>query len=173
MDPFPPFSGGLPEPSAPRVPPPSVQTAVKLMYAGAALSAISLVIGLASLSSVRHSIEVADPTASASAVNAGVDAITAIVVIIGLIGLALWLWMARANRAGKSWARITGTVFWGLDTLSLLASISAHGAAASDFLGALVWLAGLAAVVFLWKRESSAYFASPSGPRGYGPAGYR
>jgi len=173
MDPFPPFPGGPPEPSGPRVPPPSVQTAVKLMYAGAALSAVSLVVGLASLSSVRHSLEVAEPTASAAAINAGVDAITAIVLVVGLIGLGLWLWMARANRAGKSWARITGTVFWGLDTLSLLASISEHGAAATDLLGILVWLVGLAAVVFLWRRESSAYFSTPFGSPGYGPAGYR
>ena len=46
----------------------------------------------------------------------------AVAIIFGLIGIGLWLWMAYANKAGKNWARITATAFFGLDTLSVLTS---------------------------------------------------
>ena len=77
----------------------------------------------------------------------------------GLIGAALWLWMAQSCRAGKSWARIVSTVLFGIDTLSVIASFArvTNGAAGRIF-SIVIWLVGLAAIILLWQRESSAYF---------------
>ncbi len=51
-----PTSGGdqLPQQRPPA--PPSIQTAVKLMYAGAALSAVGFIVGLATIGSLRQDI---------------------------------------------------------------------------------------------------------------------
>jgi hypothetical protein len=83
-----------------------------------------------------------------------------VAIVFGLIGIGLWLWMARANKAGKNWARITATVFFGLDTLSVLAGLRQAEPAVSRVFSLLVWLAGLGAVVLLWQKISSAYFAA-------------
>jgi hypothetical protein len=68
--------------------------------------------------------------------------------------------MARANQAGKNWARITATVFFGLDTLSLLAALRQAEPALSRTISLLTWLVGLGAVILLWQKISSAYFAA-------------
>jgi hypothetical protein len=83
-----------------------------------------------------------------------------VAIVFGLIGVGLWLWMAWANKAGKNWARITATVFFGLDTLSVLAGLRQAEPALSRVFSLLVWLAGLGAVVLLWQKVSSAYFAA-------------
>jgi hypothetical protein len=85
-------------------------------------------------------------------------------VILGLIGIGLWIWMASANKAGKNWARITSTVFFGLDTLGLLASFSQAETLLGRLVSLVVWLIGLGVIVMLWRKESSAYFAAARQP---------
>ena len=41
-------------------------------------------------------------------------------IVLGLVAAALWLWMARANGHGRSWARILATVLFGLATLEAI-----------------------------------------------------
>jgi hypothetical protein len=90
-------------------PPRSVLTAVKLMYAGAGLEVLGLVLNLIIVGRV-----------GSSGVFSG---------IVGpAVGVALWLWMATANKAGQNWARITSTVFFGLDSLFLLVVLIGAGA---------------------------------------------
>jgi len=134
------------------------------MYAGAAISAISLIVTLATVSSLRTAIHNGDPTLSATKLHSAEVAAVVVAIVFGLIGIGLWLWMARANKAGKNWARITATVFFALDTLSLLATFRQAEPALSRVISLLVWLAGLGAVVLLWQKVSSAYFASRSRP---------
>jgi hypothetical protein len=61
-------------------------------------------------------------------------------------------------RRSHNWARITGTVLFGLDTLETLGGLAAPLAVASKLWALVPWLAGLTAVMFLWRRDSSAYF---------------
>ena len=84
----------------------------------------------------------------------------AFIVLTGLIGVGLWLWMARTNGAGKSWARVVASVLFALNTLSVLTSIARPSAAVTRIFGLLVWLVGLGAIVLLWQRDSSEYFSS-------------
>jgi hypothetical protein len=150
------------QPSQPpqrREPPRPVQIAVKCMYAGAALSLISLVVGLTTISSIKSAIEKADPHDTSSQIHKIEVADIVIVIIIALIGIGLWIWMARANQAGHSYARIVGTVFFAIDTLLMLANFARPHASLGLVFSLLVWLAGLGAVLFLWRRESGAYFA--------------
>lgn len=153
-----PSAGQVPEPVRPG-PPPSVVMAVRLMYAGAVVSALSLIVGLATIGSLRSSLHKSDPTLTASQLHSLQSVVVVGSVVIGVIGVALWVWMALMNKAGKSWARIVSTVLFGLDTLFLLLGVARAGAAAGTLVSILTWLIGLGAVIFLWRKDSSAYFA--------------
>ncbi len=152
-----PTSGGMPEPQRPAAPN-SVQTAVKLMYAGAALSFIELVVSLATVSRLKSAILNKYPHYTSAQVHSAEVVIVAGVVVEAVIAIALWLWMARANSNGRNYARITGSVFFGLYTLFLLISLRRPSAGVGLIFALLVWLAGLGAVIMLWRRESGAYF---------------
>src|SRR5258708_2996003 len=155
-----PSSGQAPAQQPPPAPS-SVQTAVRLMYAGAALSFIELLVGLVTISSVKSAIIKAYPRYTASQVHSLEVASIAIGVLVGVIAIALWLWMARACAAGRNYARVTGTVFFGLNTLFLLLSLARPHAGLGLVFNVLVWLAGLGAVIMLWPRESTPRFSPP------------
>jgi hypothetical protein len=150
----------------PRPPiPQSVATAVKLMYVGAALEVIGLIIALASTSSIRTAVRKAKPNDTTSQINSVVHAEQAAIVVGAIIGVALWVWMARKNQAGRNWARVLGTVFFGIATLTTLASVAEHTEILSKLLSIIVWIIGLVIVVLLWRRESSSFFKpQPQGP---------
>ena len=152
-----PSSGKPVEPERPPAPP-SVVNAVKLMYVGAAISVISLVISLASIGGTKDAIRKARPTLTTTQVNQLNTFIIALAVVSGVIGVALWLWMARANGQGKNWARILSTVLFGLATLDLFGVLSQPKTALGFIFPVLTWLVGLGAVVLLWRKESTEFF---------------
>ena len=156
--PYPQGSEMPPESSRP-TPPRPVRTAVLLMYVGAALTAITLIVTVATMHTIETAIRNNSTYTAAQAHQLAVAAIVEYVVTLGL-----WLLMAWANRAGHGWARITATVLFGLNTLFLLLSFVRATVSASLAFSVLVWLVGLGAVVMLWRKESSQYFAA-TGPR--------
>jgi hypothetical protein len=162
--PYPTGGAAEPEPQRPAPPTPVLQ-AVKLMYAGAIVSAISLIITLVTIGSLKTAIHNADPSLTATKLHSAEVAAVAVAIIFGLIGIGLWLWMAYANKAGKNWARITATVFFGLDTLSVLTSFRQAEPVLSRVISILIWLIGLGAIVLLYQRESSTYFTASKRPR--------
>jgi hypothetical protein len=85
------------------------------------------------------------------------------VVVVGVVAIGLWLWMARASLSGRNYARITGTVLFGIYTLLLLSSLRRPGFALDLIFSVLQWLAGLGAVILLWRRQSGEFF-SPRTP---------
>jgi hypothetical protein len=162
-----PSSGQRIEPQ--RLPAPApVLTAVKLMYTGAAASIVYLTFLLVTT--------IADVQAAArgrwlghSLTGAQLSQLKPLiimaVVVGGLVVIAAWLWMARANGQGRNWARILSTVLFGLATLQLTGSFRqpvihvVPGVEALGLLGAvLTWLPGLAVVWLLWRPVSSAFF---------------
>ena len=104
--------------------------------------------------------------ARASSGHATVGGVAALTVVLSVIEIALWLGIARACRNGKSWGRATGTVLFGLHTLGFLGVLaSAHpGIGLTKVLTTLSWLIACGAVVFLWKRPSSAFFQGAAAP---------
>jgi len=128
------------------------------MYAGAAVQAISVIVSLATIHSLKTIIEQRNPTFDATRVNRLVDATVVLVIVFGLIGIGLWLWMAWANRRGRSWARIVSTVFFGLASIGLLIGFTQAATVVSRIISIVSWAIGLAAVVFLWQRQSSDYY---------------
>jgi hypothetical protein len=159
-----PSAGQAPEPAR-LGPPPSVVMAVRLMYAGAAVSALSLIVGLATVGSLRSALHKSDPSLTPAQLHSLQTVVIVGSVVVGLIGIGLWVWMALMNKAGKSWARIVATVLFGLDTLFLLLGLARAGAAAGTLVSILTWLIGLGAVIFLWRRDATEYFTAQSAPR--------
>jgi hypothetical protein len=92
-----------------------------------------------------------------------------VVLFVLVIAGGLWLWMAWANKGGRSWARIMATVFFGILTAAELAglikfltvkiSLTAEMSLELSFL-LVYWLAGLSAVILLWQRSSSDYYTA-------------
>jgi hypothetical protein len=152
-----------PDPSRPD-PPRPVRTAVLLMYTGAALSAISLIVTVLSLHAIERVIRNASSTLTAQQVHNDAIVAVTIAVVESLIAIGLWLLMAWGNKNGQSWARIVATVLFGLNTLFLLLSFVRATVSASLAFSVLVWLIGLGAIILLWRKESSQYFAL-AGPR--------
>jgi len=140
-------SGGKPpEPQRPPMPN-SVQNAVKFMYAGAGLTAVELIVYLATIGSLKNAIHKAFPTYSAARVHQ--VEVSSIVFTIVILLIAI----------GRSYARITGSVFFGLNTLNVLLQLARPHASVALLVILLVWLAGLGAVIMLWRRESGDYFS--------------
>jgi len=170
-----PSSGQPAEPLRPPAPAP-VLTAVKLMYAGAALWIITLIIVVALLVGDRAGGHVRGDGHTLTAAQFGhlKPLIIAVTVVAGLVAPAMWLWMARADGQGRSWARILSTVLFGLATLQLtgIYQTPVSHVGFGEVLGLIVpvlnWLIGLAAVWLLWRPASSAFF-KPQGSTRAGP----
>ncbi|HVB41398.1 MAG TPA: hypothetical protein VNF47_01670 [Streptosporangiaceae bacterium] len=167
--PYPPAGPDSVPPAQP-APPRPVVTAVRLMYAGAAVSAAEIIIGLATIGNLRSAIRSQFPHYTASQVHSAQVATLTFAAVAGLLAIGLWVWMAWANGAGKSWARIVASVLFGINTIDLLTLVARPYAITGLLLAILVWLIGLGAIVLLWQRESSAYYQARSGPR-YGQPG--
>ncbi|HSR82605.1 MAG TPA: hypothetical protein VLM11_00305 [Streptosporangiaceae bacterium] len=143
----------------PATPPPSVRTAVKLMYAGAGVSALSFIIGLITIGSLRQAIiRASNKPLTNNQLHTAEAVGIAFIVLLGLIGVGLWLWMAWANGRGRNWARIVAAVLFGLNTLGLLSVVARPSAAGTKIFDIVGWLIGLGATIFLWRKDSSQYF---------------
>jgi hypothetical protein len=171
--------------------PPAPQTVLRAYYAilaGAALSLIGVVVTLTQMGSIRTLLETSDPNADQTTVDSLVTATIAAACVMGVVEVGLWIWMAFATKAGKNWARVLSTVFFGLNaagtvfgTLADLAGSSSSSSsttfASSDttlgqIVGWLTFLAGLGAIVLLWNKESTAYFKPVTFYPAPGPYGY-
>jgi hypothetical protein len=158
-----PYPSGGQEQAQPE-PPRSILTAVKIMYVGAALSAVAVVVGLATIGSLHAAIRRAHPLLGAHRVH-GLEVFDlAIIVVVGVLGIIVWLWMAAANKAGSTRARTVATVIFVLNTIVVLFDLGRPEAMASKIAGIIICVAGLAAIVMLWQRDSSNYYSASSGP---------
>ena len=161
--PFPPGAGpaGYPQPYLPGSVgavyqlPASMKTAVRLMYAGAAYSVIDVVFLMGGFNSEINRRLAGEGTVNPAGLFVGA-------VVVGLIEAAVWLWVARACQNRRSGARITGTVLFGLHTLGLIGVVanSSSDLGPTKVVAVIGWLIACAAVVFLWQRPSSAFFAA-------------
>jgi hypothetical protein len=157
-----PYPGGaqLPETQRPPVPA-SVRNAVRFMYAGAVASLVYAIVFIMTLSATKRAIEQHSPQLTTSQVNGMQQALMASAIVGGLIGAGLWVFIARACHSGKGWARTTGTVLFGINTVQVLGGLPIPVAAPVKIFALVVWLLGLAAVVLLWQGSSSAFFTGP------------
>jgi hypothetical protein len=157
-------------------PPPSVQRAFVFMLVAAAVAVVNVGLSLAYEGTLQQKIN--------DALNTGTDPSTTNINLVptaigGAIGVGLWIWMAFANRAGHNWARITGTVFFGISCLSVIGGLIVSAevdkwlagfAVVSALTSVAEWILGLLTVILLWNKQSGEYFSPQTGypvPYGY------
>ncbi|MGI9008935.1 MAG: hypothetical protein ACR2FU_22550 [Streptosporangiaceae bacterium] len=141
-------------------PPRTIRIAVLFMYAGAALTAAGLALSVIAVATGERALRASHPHATAAQLHATQKVLIIIAIASGVLEIAGWLLLARANRNGLKWARIVATALFALSTLNLAGHL--HGAATigNTIYSVLIWLVGLATIVLLWLRESSQYYAS-------------
>ncbi|WP_162599785.1 hypothetical protein [Nocardioides solisilvae] len=162
--PYPQYQG-QPGAGAPPAPPrpSSIANAVKLMYAGAALSALGVLVGLLTVGGLKDDIEESvraeDPNASQDVIDAAFTFSLALVFVMGALGVALWLWMAWKNGQGRSWARVVATVLGGLNVVFTLLSLGQPGLSGlAVVVNLLSVVLAVVILVLLWKKESTAFY---------------
>jgi hypothetical protein len=161
--PFPSGGGSNWVTERPLQPPDSVVNAVRFMYAGAVLEVVNLVWSVFGIGNATRIVMRIQPTDTASQAHAAAVAEVSGIVAGSLIGAALWLWMARKNAAGRGWARTVATVLFGINTVStllvvILLVVTRQGLGGS-IIGIAAWVVGLCATFWLWREQSSLYFA--------------
>jgi len=139
--------------------PSSVLNAVKLMYAGAAITTVAIIVSLLTIDSTRRAVRKANDhsTLTAHQITQLANFVIVAGIVSSVIAVGLWLWMAWKTGQGRGWARIVCCVLFGLCTLDQL-SLLKSGVAIGTIFEVVTWLVGLGAIVLLWQRSSSEYF---------------
>ncbi len=167
-----PLSSSLADPAAP----PPVQRAVRFMLAGAAVSAVSLIVSVVGSFGVKSAMMSANAEKlrlhqiTESQISRAATALIIYTVVVGLAAVGLWVWMARMNGAGRNWARITASVFfglWSLYTYSILGQLNGAVTITATWIVSLtlvlvLWAIGVATVFQLWRPASTAFFKGQS-----------
>jgi len=152
-----------PKPAEPEFlePPRPLLLAVRLMYAGAALTALGTA---ADIASVGSAVRASHPHATAAQLHASGSVLVVALVAAALLEIGIWIFLARANRSGLGWARIAASVLCAVYTGYLAYQLAGSGPVAGRAVTALIWLAGAGAVFLLWRRASTDYFSAPTAP---------
>jgi hypothetical protein len=141
-----------PRPGQPR----TVFTAIRLMWAGALAEAAVVIAILTTFGSVRAAVLHAAPAAWPVVHATLLGDVAEAPLVIGM-----WLWLARANGQGKNRGRAALAVFFGLDSLAVLAAVSggAFIVSPADMAAGLVQcLIALAAVFLVFNPASSRHY---------------
>lgn len=151
-----------PRPDVPQ--PTSILQAVRLMFVGAAISAVGVLLSFTQTDAIREAVEDSDSSLTSSEVDTVVNVAVGFAAVFGLIGVGLWIWMAVTNGQGKSWARVVATVLGGLNILGTLFNLTQPGSTPLSLVLAVVGLILAAVILFLlYRPESSRYYEAKSG----------
>ena len=154
-----PYSGPVERPGLDRPAiPASVLSAVRVMYAGAVFSVIDIVVGLTDQSAQKTALKKKSPHLSVHSINTLVHIAVIGDIVVSVLGVLLFVWIARSCRSGKNWARVTATVLCFIGLLGAVEHLIEPNATLSLIASFVLFLIGLAAVVLLWMRSSSVYF---------------
>jgi hypothetical protein len=136
--------------------PRTVAGAIRLMYAGAAVSLAGWVSTLVTAGSVRSAMTRAVP-AQWHLMLVHITTVEAVVPVT-VVG---WLWLAWASGHGHDAARIALVSYFGVATLALLWMLGIGSAvyASADLITlAALWLVQLCAIVLIFNKRSAHYF---------------
>jgi hypothetical protein len=141
------------------VPPRSMINAVRLMYAGSALAAFSILTAVATTPALRALIRQQYPAAGYGAQSAAATATLSATIAGALFSAGVWLVMARRTRRGRPGVRVLSTILFVIDSLTVL-STHTHGLLTPStwVISVAEWAVGLAVIMLLWDRRSTAYF---------------
>lgn len=145
--------------------PVSVRRAVRLMLTGGALTALVGVFLI--IATIADKNALTDSTGKKLSAGEFSGDIAWIVVEYAIV-VAMWVLMARYNRAGRTWARILASVFAAISTYDAYSLVNGlTGGESITVIGYVyivatlaVWGVGVVAIAMLWRSESSLYYKS-------------
>jgi len=90
-----------------------------------------------------------------------------------VILVAIWVLMARMNRAGYNWARILASVFCAISTFDAYSLVNSLTKGETITVVGVVyivatlviWIIGVTAIAMVWRAESTAYFRARTAAR--------
>jgi|APMI01.1.fsa_nt_gi hypothetical protein len=150
---------------APVTRPPAIDKAVLLMKIGAGVAVLSAIVNIAMQSQIddamtKWMVDTFKIPAEDAKGSGGTSVLST--VLSTALAVALWWWMAVANGKGRSWARILGTIFFGISVLGSLSVLAVPMPILVKVVSLLSLAVGAAAVWFMWQKESSAYYEAAS-----------
>lgn len=157
--------GAYGSPSAPVAPPRDVIMATNLMFAGAALGILGLLLRFADKNGFRDAIRSGNASYTESQIDAAYGAAIAVSVVVGLIFTVLYVVLALQVRKGRNWARIVTFVLAGLGILGGLGSLAVAAPGLSKLLVVIGVAIDIAIIVFLLRRPAKEFFAARRAPQ--------
>jgi hypothetical protein len=160
--------------------PGTVRAAVAMIWAGAVLSLVGIVAILIAKDDIRQMVE-ARYWYSNIDVEATINTVIVMGILVTLVTTGLWIWMAIMSGLGRNWARITGTVFGGLQIASSALLLAANGSGGyvfgskvdhaeldmplATFASVGSMLLAVAIIVLIWNGKSSRWFEAMGNAR--------
>jgi hypothetical protein len=147
------------QPVTPVEQPQTILNAVRLMWVGAAISAIGIIIAFTQTGELRDQIRDQDSSLTADEVDTAVAVGLTFIGVVGVISIGLWLWMAAMNGQGKSWARTVATVFGCLNVVFTALGFFGDQLTPLNVVFSVIGIVlAVAILVLLYRPESSAYY---------------
>ena len=139
--------------------PSGAMTGIWLMYAGAVVTALYVLVGFPAYARLSrlgtdHPHNLIQQHAYDSA-----GIVLGFVIVSGFLGIAGWLVSAQGVSRGRRWGATFGTVLFALDSVAVLfVLVGAWGAPVAKALSAVVWAVGLVTIICLWGQASRAFY---------------
>jgi hypothetical protein len=137
--------------------------AIGAMYAGLGLTVVALIVlyvDHATANVLADHIRAGYPAYAQPRIDSAVTTYLVYLSVVGALGIICWLGTIRALKAGKRWARGAATAMFALGTGIALIDLLVRDTSGDTGLppllgwaGMLPCLAGLLAVMLLWKRS--------------------
>jgi predicted permease len=129
------------------------------MWAGAAISAVGIVVAFTQTGELRDQLREADDSLTADELDTAVAVGLTFVGIIGVISIALWLWMAATNGQGKTWARTVATVLGALNVVFTALGFLGDQLTPLNVVFSILGIAlAVTILVLLYRPDSNAYY---------------
>jgi hypothetical protein len=139
--------------------PATIRLAVRLMWIGAAISFIGIVVAFVQRDELRDQFREADSSLSSSELDTAVAAGLTFIGVIGVVAIGLWVWMATTNGQGRAWARTVATVLGGLNILFTLLGFLGDQLTPLNIAVSILTIALAAAILYLlYRPDSNAYY---------------
>jgi hypothetical protein len=136
---------------------------IAAMYAGLATTVVATIVAYvdrATSHTLTDHIRAGYPTYTQARIDTAASTYVVYLSVVGVLGVAVWLWAIRAVTTGKRWARGAATTLFALGTgialIDLLVKDTSGDTGLSPLLGwvgVLPCLPGLVAVTLLWSRS--------------------
>lgn len=139
------------------------RSAIGAMYAGLGLTVVAVIVTYvdhATANVLADHIRAGYPTYTQTRIDSAVTTYLVYLSVVGGLGLICWLWAIWSVKAGKRWARGAATAMFALGTGIALIDLLIRDTSGDTglppllgWVGMLPCLAGLLAVMLLWRRS--------------------